>query len=56
MKRKSHEEFVNELEQINPYIDVVGTYLNCSTKIEVCGKKCSHSWLVSPNSLLRGSG
>lgn len=56
MKRKSHEEFVNELEQINPYIDVVGTYLNCSTKIEVCCKKCSHSWLVSPNSLLRGSG
>ena len=56
MRRKSHEEFVNELEQINPYIDIVGTYFNCSTKIEASCKKCNHFWLVSPNSLLRGSG
>ena len=56
MKRKSHEEFVKELEQINPNIVTVGVYKNCSTKIEVSCMKCKHSWSVLPNSLLRGSG
>ena len=56
MKRKSHEDFVSELKQFNPNINVVGEYINCSTKIEVCCLICNHLWYVTPNSLLRGSG
>lgn len=56
MKRKSHEDFISELKQLNPNINVVGEYINCSTKIEVCCLTCNHSWYATPNSLLRGSG
>ncbi len=56
MKRKSHGDFVSELKQSKPNIIVVGEYINCSTKIEICCSKCNHSWFATPNSLLRGSG
>ena len=56
MKRKRHEDFVSELKQSNPDIIVIGEYVNCSTKIEICCSRCNHLWLATPNSLLRGSG
>lgn len=56
MKRKTHEEFLNELKIKNNNIKVLGEYKNCSTKIEVQCKKCSYEWMTLPNSLIRGRG
>lgn len=56
MKRKTHEEFINEMKTINPAILVVGTYVNCSTKIEFKCLKCNHIWKAVPNSLVQGHG
>ena len=56
MKRKTHEEFINEMKTINPSLIVIGTYANCSTKIEVKCLKCNHVWKAVPNSLIQGHG
>lgn len=55
-KRKTHEEFVEELKIKNPNLVVLGRYKNSSTKL-LC--KCiidNYEWYVVPNSLLCGSG
>lgn len=53
---KTHDQFIKELQEINPDIEVLGTYVNNSTKILCKCKVCGHIWEVVPNSLLRGSG
>ena len=54
-KAKTHEQFVAELEKINPNIKVLGIYVNSYTKIEVMCKICGHVWKASPNHLLSKS-
>ena len=56
MRRKTHEEFIEELKLKNPSILIVGKYVNCSTKIEVKCLKCGHVWFTVPNSLSQGHG
>lgn len=56
MKRKTHEEFIDEMKSINPSIFVNGTYVNSSTKIEVKCLICNHVWNATPNSLIQGHG
>lgn len=36
--KKTHDEFVKELEQRNPNIKVIGTYINAITKLNVSAK------------------
>lgn len=55
VKKKTTEEFVEQLAKISPSIEVLGEYSNTSTKIKVRNKVCGHSWYATPNSLLRGS-
>ena len=55
LKKKTTEEFIEQLAKISPSIEVLGEYSNTSTKIEVRNKDCRHSWYATPNSLLRGS-
>ena len=31
-KRKTHEEFVNEMKEVNPNIDILGEYVNSNIK------------------------
>lgn len=53
---KSHEQYVQELKNINPYIDVIGGYINARTKIL---HKClidGYEWNVNPNKTLDGHG
>ena len=38
-KRKTHEEFINELQNINTNIEVLEHYVGCDTKI-LCRCKC----------------
>lgn len=55
MKKKSHEEYVNELKVLNPNIEVLGNYINSKTKIKHRCKVCGYEWLVAPGSLIGGS-
>lgn len=56
MKKKTHEQFLDEIRVSNPSILVLGNYVNCSTKIKVKCLKCSHIWSTVPNSLSQGHG
>lgn len=54
--KKTHEQFINDLVQINKDIQVLGTYKNANTKIKCKCKICGHEWKTLPSSLLKGRG
>lgn len=56
MYSKTHEDYVNEVLNINPDIEVVGEYLNASTPILHKCKRHNIEWLVLPMHILEGSG
>ena len=56
MRRKTHEQFVNELALVNPNIKIVGKYETAKTKIECECLVCNYKWKATPNSLLHGNG
>ena len=52
---KSHEQFIKEFEQFgNPNIEILGTYISCSFKLQVRCKECGRVWDMSPIKLLYG--
>lgn len=55
-RRKSHLEFIEQLEKIDNSINVIGTYVNALNKIEVVCKKCGTQWASKPNDLLNYHG
>ena len=54
-RKKTHEEFVEELRKVNPYIEVIGTYKDSHEKIKCRCIKCGHIWSSVAGQLLRGS-
>ena len=56
MKRKTHQEFIDELQKKNQKVVAIGTYINYSTKIETKCVKCGHIWFAWPESILKGHG
>lgn len=56
MKKKTHQEFVNEVSEKMPNIIVIGNYYNNKTKIEVKCKICDHIWSPRAESLLHNHG
>lgn len=55
-KRKTHKEYVLELEERNPNIEVVETYINADTKILHRCKIDGYEWSVKPSHILSGIG
>lgn len=56
-KSISHDEFMEKfLTQGDPNVEVIGKYVNSSTRIHCRCKKCGFKWDVIPTSLLRGHG
>lgn len=55
-KKKTHEEYVNELFQKNPNIEVIGKYISTHTKITHRCKIDEYEWNASPANILRGRG
>lgn len=55
-RKKTHEEFVEELAIKAPHIEVLGTYKGCHTPIEVKCKKCGRISKITPGSLLKHGG
>lgn len=55
-QRKSHDEYVAEMYAKNPFMTIVGTYIDQYTKIKYVCKICGHEGESLPNNLLRGGG
>jgi predicted nucleic acid-binding Zn-ribbon protein len=54
--KKNTAQFIEELESVNPNIEVIGEYKNSLSPINVRCKICSHEWSPSASSLLVGNG
>ena len=50
--KKTHEEFISELENVNPNIEVLGKYVNSTTKILCKCKIDGFEWSAKPSNLL----
>lgn len=55
-KKKTHSEYVSEVNLIAPNIEVVDQYVGAFTKIKHRCKICGHEWDVKPSSVLNGRG
>lgn len=55
-KKKTHDEFIREMNVINPNIEIIGIYLNDRTKIQCHCKICDNIWEPIPNKLLQRRG
>ena len=52
----THEEFINRIKKINNDIEIIGEYINNSTKIKCRCKVDNHIWETVPSDLLRDIG
>lgn len=55
-KRKTHEEYINEIAIKAPNVQVDGQYISSKTKILHTCKICLHKWSSTPNDVLHGYG
>lgn len=51
--RKNHKQFVKEVEQCNPTVEVLGRYIKASERIHVKCRICGNEWTPIANSLVR---
>lgn len=55
-RRKSHEQFVDELSNVNSNIGVIGKYYMAKSRVEVKCLRCGYIWSPVADSLLHGYG
>jgi hypothetical protein len=55
-EKKTHEEYIVEVNKINPNIEVVDKYVNANTKILHRCKIDDYVWYAVPNNILNGKG
>ena len=55
-KKKTHEEYISEVQKKNPNVEVVEEYRGKKEKILHRCKVCGHQWSVYPGSILQGYG
>lgn len=53
---KTHEEFVEQVSEIHPFIAVVGRYNGAKTRVQVKCKICETEWNPVAGSLVQGYG
>ena len=53
-RRKTHEQFLSEIQSVNTNIDILGEYVKSNEKICVRCKICDHIWYATPSKLLLG--
>lgn len=56
MRRKTTSEFIVELSNINPNIEVLGQYEGAYTPVQCRCIKCKHIWMAVPHNILTKSG
>lgn len=52
LKKKTQEEYIREVSNINPYIEVTDEYIDSRTPIKHKCKKCNYEWETSPDNFL----
>lgn len=55
-RRKTHEQFVQELNEVNPNIEILSEYKNNHEKVECKCKIDGHIWFAAPANLLNNHG
>lgn len=55
-KRKTHEEYLEDLQKVNPHLHILNKYINAHTKVKIQDDRCNHIWDVIPSTPLRGIG
>ena len=55
-QRKTNEEFIREMKNINPNIKILGSYSNAHTKVDYQCLIDNNIWCATPNNLLQGKG
>ena len=55
-KKKTHEEYVKQVYEVNKNIDVIGTYVDSKTKVKHRCKIDGHKWFALPGNILSGHG
>lgn len=54
--KKTHSEYVADVNLVNSNIEVIGRYNGASIKIKHRCKVCGYEWDAKPNSILSGKG
>lgn len=52
-KKKTHEEFVKEIFNYNPNVDVLSEYIDVHTSVKFRCKICGYEWESTPHSMKR---
>ncbi|MCQ2529084.1 MAG: hypothetical protein MJ108_08240 [Saccharofermentans sp.] len=52
---KTREKFISEMSEYNPYIEIIGDYVNAITNITAQCKICGYQWDIKPYRLLTGA-
>lgn len=55
-QRKTHEQYLSDLAEINPEFEVLEEYKGNKTEILHRHKTCGYEWSVRPNNMLDGQG
>lgn len=53
---KTTTEFVSEMAEINPDVEILGEYTGSKAKLSCRCRKCGHEWETTPHQLLIGQG
>lgn len=56
VRKKTHEEFVNEVKESNPNIVILGHYEGANTKVLCLCLKHNVEWYARPSNIIKGSG
>lgn len=56
VKKKTHEEFIAEMQIVNPNIEILSQYVNTSTRVKCKCKICGYEWEGLPYVLSNGRG
>lgn len=54
--RLTHDEIVAELNNTNPYVEMIDEYQGDTVKINFKCKHCGHIWKAKPNNIRNGKG
>lgn len=56
MRRKTHEEFIKEMEEKQPNIEVLSEYIGATKKVDCKCKVCNYEWSSTPDNLIHKHG
>ncbi|MCD7810263.1 MAG: hypothetical protein LUG91_00160 [Ruminococcus sp.] len=56
MKKKTNEEFLQQMKEINPQIKILEPYQKDNIKVHCMCLKCGYEWNSTPSNLLQGKG